>query len=133
VAITMFEYIASNNPQGAEAIASSYGYTMSNITTPEDIAACLMELVDAEGEPVLRDLASIHPDKDLILENIGSAGASNGGGCGCGFCKQKATQQYTDQAKTKNGKTNSFQMYDPAVMLIVGGTILLVGAMIIKN
>ena len=57
--------IAKRNPQGAVGVISSFGY---EIVDRSNLGQSLNELIAQEGEPALRKVMEIHPDKDIILE-----------------------------------------------------------------
>jgi hypothetical protein len=63
--MNIYEYIARSNPQGARMVIQLFGY---RITDNKRMGDNLRMLVAQEGEPALRELAKLHPDKDLILE-----------------------------------------------------------------
>jgi hypothetical protein len=63
--MTIYEYVAMSNPRGAKSLIESFGYRVVN---PRTMGANLRTLVAREGEEALRELAKIHPDKELILE-----------------------------------------------------------------
>lgn len=66
--MNVYEYIASNNPREANYLLSGYGYkkTLSKKEISENLKAFVRKN-KAEG---LKELADIHPDKDLILSSL---------------------------------------------------------------
>ena len=68
-----FDYIASNDPAAAADVIQSYGYDIQN----QNLGECCRELVEKEGESGLRSLASIHPDRDLIVKYFGESETHN--------------------------------------------------------
>lgn len=64
--MTVYTYIAENNPDDAYEICKKYGYF--NVESFEDLSASLQELVAQNGEGALQEVLEIHPDKDVILE-----------------------------------------------------------------
>lgn len=64
--LTIYDYIAARKPSDAVALIKSYGYT-PNSNTVRCISDCLAKLSTEGGTDFLDQLASIHPDKDLIL------------------------------------------------------------------
>ena len=66
--MTIYEYIARNNPAGAKRTIESFGYRVVN---PKSMGDNLRMLVAQEGEPALKAVVDLHPDKDLILEVYG--------------------------------------------------------------
>ena len=61
----MYDYIAKTNPAGARQVIESHGYRVVN---PRSMGANLRMLVAQEGEPALRSIVELHPDKDIIME-----------------------------------------------------------------
>lgn len=64
--IPICHYVAYNNPEGAKRILDVWGVPVKG-TNKKGLAQSLQALLKQEGEPVLMDLANLHPDKDLIL------------------------------------------------------------------
>jgi hypothetical protein len=79
----MYEYIAINNPYGAMSVLKSYGL---KIRDKRNLGSALRKLVAQEGEPALRKIADLHPDKELIMDVYSNAD----GGCNCG-CQNKSS------------------------------------------
>lgn len=104
----VFEYIATANPSACQDLCARYGYQAQAATTA-DLGDCMSILVEQEGEPALRDLMGLHPDKEVLLEQFGQGATSSGGGkcgCGCGSCQGKkgggapgAMAQWIDQGR----------------------------------
>lgn len=92
--ISVYQYIAANDPYGAKAVCNKYSYQMQNVQTTDDVATCLEQLVAQEGESAFRDVMALHPDKDIILELGGSQ-------------KQTATQKTDGGCKDCGGKSSS--------------------------
>ena len=63
--MNIYEYIARSNPRGARMVIQEFGY---RITDNKKMGDNLRMLVAQEGEPALREIAKLHPDRDLILE-----------------------------------------------------------------
>lgn len=129
--MTMLDYIADQDPQGAMDVINNFGYSVDGVNCVEDLASCLHDLVDSEGEEAVIALARLHPDKDLIIEanTAGTVSKSmskqtNGQGfCGCKSCGKFAN---------KTGLSDIFPA-NPATLLIISGTILLTAAIILKS
>jgi hypothetical protein len=62
---TVYDYIATNNPQGAKSLCESFGY---QVTNPSTMSQNLKSLVNNEGEDALLSIMDMHPDKEFILE-----------------------------------------------------------------
>lgn len=63
-----FSEIARRNPSGAISIINSFGY---EVIDRSNLGRSLDELVAQKGEPALRKIMEIHPDKEIILEFFG--------------------------------------------------------------
>ena len=74
--MNFYEYIAKANPVGAKSVIQQFGY---RVVDGRRMGDNLRMLVAQEGEPALRAIAELHPDKDLILEVF----APKNGDCGC--------------------------------------------------
>jgi hypothetical protein len=74
--MNFYEYIAKTNPMGAKSVIQQFGY---RVVDGRRMGDNLRMLVAQEGEPALRAIAELHPDKDLILEVF----APKSGDCGC--------------------------------------------------
>jgi hypothetical protein len=134
--LTIYQYIAANDPVGSEAVCNKYGYLTQGVETSDDMAECLEALVKAEGAPALTDIANIHPDKELILETFGMGTAAAGtdqGACGCNKCKQDkgVAQQYVDAAQGNNGGFNIAGINQGGLFIL--GSILILGLVIVSS
>jgi hypothetical protein len=74
--MNLYEYIAKTNPSGSKKVIQEFGY---RVVDGRRMGDNLRMLVAEQGEPALRAIAQLHPDKDLILEVF----APKGGDCGC--------------------------------------------------
>ena len=74
--MNFYEYIAKANPVGAKSVIQQFGY---RVVDGRRMGDNLRMLVAQEGEPALRAIAELHPDKDLILDVF----APKDGDCGC--------------------------------------------------
>lgn len=74
--MNFYEYIAKTNPMGAKSVIQQFGY---RVVDGRRMGDNLRMLVAQEGEPALRAIAELHPDKDLILEVF----APKKEDCGC--------------------------------------------------
>jgi hypothetical protein len=103
--ITIYQYVAANDTYGAKAVVNKYGYSLQNADTADAVGACLEQLVAAEGEPALRDIAALHPDKDLLVSLFAqpsTPGTISESDCGCKK-KDSAIDQYLHSAQQSNG------------------------------
>jgi hypothetical protein len=65
--ISICHYVAYNSPENAKKILQAWGIPVTG-TNKKGLADSLQALLRQEGEPVLMDLANLHPDKDLIFK-----------------------------------------------------------------
>ena len=123
--MNLYERVAKANPSGAKAIIKSYGYEIRT----NNLAQALKQLVAAEGEPALRSIVDIHPDKEIILECYASNKQDD---CGCKDKHQdksiekdymNAVGQMT-AAQKENQLTNTF---------LIVSAVMVLGALIIRN
>lgn len=101
MAITLYDYLASQNPKEAYQVMIDSGLDISYPRSATQLANMLKRFVRKGGDEAIEALAKIHPDKDLIeaiaVKNIAEHnkdfGENNvdkitfnadGGGCGCG-------------------------------------------------
>lgn len=92
--------IATRNPQGAVAVISSFGY---EITDRSNLGQSLNELIAQEGEPALRKVMEIHPDKDVILELFSNQiSAPEKKECGCSSCSKKHEERHEERYAEKH-------------------------------
>jgi hypothetical protein len=94
--------IAKRNPQGAVSVISSFGY---EILDRRNLGQSLNELVANEGEPALRKVMNIHPDKDIILELFGNKNqdSNSSSQCKCGSCSNGQNRNRQDQYLNATG------------------------------
>jgi len=64
--MTVYQYIAENNPDAAYGVCQQYGYY--NINDLSQLAQCLEIIVGQNGEEGLSKVMELHPDKDTLLE-----------------------------------------------------------------
>ena len=62
--MNLYQIVAIANPKEAKSVINQFGYEIRTNNLPQ----ALRMLVSSEGEPALRAIVNIHPDKDLILE-----------------------------------------------------------------
>jgi hypothetical protein len=95
--MSVYDYIARNNPNLAESIINSFGY---EVIDRQDLGKSLKELVANVGEPALAKIMKNHPDRDILMElnpqkpiNIAKTEAPitevQRGNCGCNSCKNR--------------------------------------------
>lgn len=126
--MTIYEYIARNNPIGAKRVIESFGYV---VTQPKKMGDNLRMLVAQEGEPALKAVVDLHPDKDLILEVFGNSQSLKATGesfLGADGLLQSAVLNNNQQQTDSNNK-----MVLQTNTLIVALSLLVVAGLILKN
>ena len=126
--MTIYEYIARNNPIGAKRVIESFGYV---VTQPQKMGDNLRMLVAQEGEPALKAVVDLHPDKDLILEVFGNSQSLKATGdnfYGADGLLQSAVLNNNQQQTDSNNK-----MVLQTNTLIVALSLLVVAGLILKN
>jgi hypothetical protein len=128
--MSVYQYVADNDPKGAEMIINSFGY---EVTDKRNLGQSLAELVSQVGEPALLKVMEYHPDRDILLELNSDNKKSE---CGCSSCKR--ANQYQDQylnitgsETTKEAKPDTLA-HQTNVILVVA-TLFIVTALIYKN
>lgn len=71
--IPLSSYIAWNNPAGAKSAIESFGYDVLNVRNQNDLADCVRQFINQNGEAAIAALAKVHPDRDLILDHAESS------------------------------------------------------------
>ena len=83
--MSVYQYVADSDPRGTQRLIESFGY---EITDQRNLGKSLSELVSSVGEPALKKVIDVHPDKDIILEyNVSVMPKTSS--CGCSSCKSK--------------------------------------------
>lgn len=66
--MTIFEYTALKNPEGAKRVVNSFGEKA--IRNPQALARQLADKVNKHGEKALYRIASVHPDFKLVSDYV---------------------------------------------------------------
>lgn len=132
--MTVYDYVADNNPQGAKNLCESFGY---RVTDPSQMSQNLKTLVNNEGEEAVKMIMDLHPDKDIILEmfNSQSKQDSSKTPCNCGSDK-KSTEKMLEQYLNANGKQDNSEAKALATntnTIIFASALVLAVAIIFKN
>lgn len=128
--------IAKRNPQGSVAVINSFGY---EILDRSNLGQSLSELVAQQGEPALRKIMDIHPDKDVILELFGTNITNEDKkDCGCSSCSNKHKQNNSEHYMNATGSeavtsTNSMTLAHQTNVILVVATLFIATALILKN
>ena len=127
--MSVYQYVADNDPRGAEMIINSFGY---EVTDRRNLGQSLSELVSQVGEPALKKVMEYHPDRDIILELNPSEKKSE---CGCGNCNRTRTQeQFMNASGTEAPKdTKPDTLAHQTNVILVVATLFIVTALIYKN
>jgi len=128
--MSVYKYVAENDPQGAEMIINSFGY---EVTDKRDLGQSLSELVSKIGEPALRKVMEFHPDKDIILEFHSEDKKSD---CGCSSCKKSHHnhEHYMNASGSETPKeTKPDTLAHQTNVILVVATLFIVTALIYKN
>lgn len=67
--MNVYQNIAQSNPDAAYEVCKNYGYF--DIVNLDELSHCLQTIVAQQGEEGLKDVMSLHPDKDVLLELFG--------------------------------------------------------------
>lgn len=129
--MNFYEYIAKTNPMGSKKVIQQFGY---RVVDGRRMGENLRMLVAQEGEPALRAIAELHPDKDLILEVF----APKNDDCGC-----KKTESFLGADATLTSAVlgnNQQQMQSDSTKLamqtnamLIAGTIIIAAAIIVSK
>lgn len=128
--MSVYQYVAENDPKGAEMIINSFGY---EVTNRRNLGQSLAELVSQVGEPALLKVMEYHPDRDIIIELNSDNKNSE---CGCGKCKRAS--QINDQYLNITGSENPKEAKPDTLahqtnVILVVATLFIVTALIYKN
>lgn len=120
----VFAYIAERNPEVARKILGQFGY----ITSSDNMADALQQLVNKEGEPAFRVIMAYHPDKEVLFELFGKEDTP------CTECSERAIYEKWSNI---NGGTNQNQSLAKTVesnfsVLFLAGVVILAVAIIKK-
>ena len=128
--MSVYQYVADNDPKGAEMIINSFGY---EVTDKRNLGQSLAELVSQVGEPALLKVMEYHPDRDIIIELNSDNKKSE---CGCSSCKR--ANQYQDQYLNITGSETTKEAKPDTLahqtnLILVVATLFIVTALIYKN
>ena len=135
--ISLQELIALNNTQQAKNLIKKYGYRPAR--NYDDLIQKLYRFTKENREEALKELANLHPHKDLILnyfcvaENKSNAdGLNNPAECVCPSCQMARMKmmRYSNLTGDENtDKNDKMLAYLPPVLLGVVVGVVLVGAL----
>jgi len=135
--ISLQELIAINNTSKAKALVVKYGYRPAK--NYDDLIQKLYRFTKENREEALKELANLHPHKDLILnyfcvaENKSNAdGLNNRAECVCPSCQMARMKMmgYSNLTGDENtDKNDKMLAYLPPVLLGVVVGVILVGTL----
>jgi hypothetical protein len=135
--ISLQELIALNNTQQAKNLIKKYGYRPAR--NYDDLIQKLYRFTKENREEALKELANLHPHKDLILnyfcvaENKSNAdGLNNPAECVCPSCQMARMKMmgYSNLTGDENTDNNDKMLaYLPPVLLGVVVGVILVGTL----
>jgi hypothetical protein len=135
--ISLQELIALNNTQQAKNLIKIYGYRPAR--NYDDLIQKLYRFTKENREEALKELANLHPHKDLILnyfcvaENKSNAdGSNNPAECVCPSCQMARMKMmgYSNLTGDENtDKNDKMLAYLPPVLLGVVVGVILVGTL----
>lgn len=131
--MTVYDYVASNNPQGAKVLCESFGYTVAN---PNTMGQNLKTLVNNEGEDALKKIMDLHPDKDVIVEYFGKPKPIEAKQqTNWGFQNKTETAQILESYLNANGRqdSDSKALATNTNTIIFASALVLAVAIIFKN
>ena len=129
--MSVYQYVADNDPRGAEMIINSFGYEVTDRT---NLGQSLTELVSQIGEPALKKVMENHPDKEIILEMFGNE-SNDKKSCGCKSCTSNHEKYLNATGDTTNNpptKSQDVIANQTNVILLVSALFISV-ALIYKN
>jgi len=131
--MSVYQYVADNDPSGTQQLIQSFGY---EITDKRNLGRSLAELVSNVGEPALKKVIDLHPDKGIILEYSVSESPSQSS-CGCAGCKSKSTHdKYMNASGTEaptNNTNNTNILAHQTNTILVLATLVIVASLMLKK
>jgi hypothetical protein len=104
------EYIVYHNPAEASALLDKYGYEPPK--KKEELATAMKQLVRKKGEPVIKELMLIHPERKLMLEATGH-NCEESNFCGCHSAYTGELKDYLDKLSGMS-ESDLAELYDEA-------------------
>lgn len=128
-----YQYIANENPIGVQNFLASKGVAPSNDVNI--LSRQIEDVANMIGESCKKDLAALHPDKDLFENSNHFANYSGGGeysnSCGCSnFSSANGQSTKAEVERLLNGTSTKKDNTD---LMILAGTIVIALALILKK
>jgi len=133
--MSVYQYVAQSDPRGTQRLIESFGY---EITNQSDLGRSLSELVSNVGEPALKKVIDLHPDKDIILE-YNTSSKPEVSSCNCSSCKAKSGhyEKYMNadgnNATTTNTKDGNTILAHQTNTILVIATLVIVASLMLKK
>ena len=135
--MSVYQYVADSDPRGTQRLIESFGY---EITDQRNLGRSLSELVSSVGEPALKKVIDLHPDKDIILEyNVSVMPKTNS--CGCSSCKSKGghdkymnmsgNDNFADTGVVNTNNTNILAHQTNTILVLA--TLVIIAGIMLKN
>ncbi len=103
--ISLAEYIAANGQPAAINLLRTYGYPVSASPSHPELTKMISKFIINEREKGLVEVALIHPDRELLLENGQYSNCS--GDCSCGgSCKGSSSADGQSDANKMQSTLN---------------------------
>jgi len=129
-ALPLPAYLALNNPKGSQELIVKYNIRPAK--SPKDMIRKLQFILKNRKEQALEQFAFIHPDKDLILAYADAkAEEANSNACGCSHSGVDGEGESGRTTEKKTTPASTWETLKPHLPILVGGTILLVGLVVI--
>jgi len=124
--MTIYEYIAANNPVQSERIIRRFGYESLQ---GSHIGDNLREVVAQEGEEAFRAVLDLHPDRDVLVEVYAPKEEKESCGCSKGKCSCRKNDymnadgannmaKETTAAQVSAAQTNTFLMAAALILAV---------------
>ena len=124
--MTIYEYIAANNPVQSERIIRRFGYESLQ---GSHIGDNLREVVAQEGEEAFRAVLDLHPDRDVLVEVYAPKEEKESRGCTKGKCSCRKNDymnadgannmaKETTAAQVSAAQTNTFLMAAALILAV---------------
>jgi hypothetical protein len=134
--MSVYQYVADSDPRGTQRLIESFGY---EITDQRNLGKSLSELVSNVGEPALKKVIDLHPDKDIILEYNASTMPTTSS-CGCADCKAKADKYMNASGSETPAETGATASTNNTTILahqtntiLVLATLVIIAGIMLKN
>lgn len=104
------DYIVYHNPAEASKLLDKYGYEAPK--KREELATAMKQLIRKKGEPAIKELMLIHPERDLLLQCTGH-NSEESNFCGCHSAYTGELKDYLDKLSTMS-ESDLAELYDEA-------------------